>query len=637
MDKSMAAPPLWTRNHHSIALAATEGNIARTLSHLSTCVDNENLTLSLKDTALRHAAENGHLELVKVLLRAGARIATADEEYRENPRAYNTGRHVSPPTPCPPTAVHLAARNGHDDIVRVLLRHQQRLAIWPWFYRKGYWMTALHDAAAHGQLSTVKLMLDRGLKVDLKSRCGQCISAGYTGKRVCWICKSRTAIWAAVENGRGEMVELLIRRGAKPPKKREANTNDMTALHVAAREGDEEIVRQLLHRGWDPNYSGPYGNTTPLIEAATHHHEQVFNILLESGARVGRWEGRRITHMISSNPKALDLILPHLPVEYHDMRSTNYRGSPFEAAASYGSAEVLDSLLGYAVKHGIISKVPYNGVFCLGCDRKDDEEMVDVLIKHCPWNDATRESEICALIWTKAEQGHTNAVLALVEWHYEISQDPCLLGTGLMAAIWKGHTQTVEGLIKRGVDVNAELAKVIPWVRLETASLIPLHVAARHGRAEICKILLNSGADLSARDGVGNTALHEAAASGSLETVRLLVENGADVHAISKDGSTPLHSAATNHNTADVTDYLTKHGADINARDSESKTPAHVSALCKFKYFHSPHTYWKLEELGADLALVDGNGRVPAQYKEEMDEQRAREKFEHENPWCFRN
>jgi ankyrin repeat protein len=633
----MEAPLLPTRDHHSIALAATEGNIAGTLSHLSTCIDNENLTQSLKDTALRHAAENGHTELVKVLLRAGARIATADEEYRASPRAYNTKRHVSPPTPCSPTAVHLAARNGHDEIVRVLLKHQQRLAIWPWFYRKGYWMIALHEAAAHGQFSTVKLMLDRGLKVDLKSRCGQCIAAGFVGKRECWICKTRTAIWAAVEHGQGEMVELLIRRGAKPPKKREANASDMTALHVAARRGDEEIVRQLLRRGWDPNCSGPYGNTTPLIEAAKHHHEQVFKILLENGARVGRWEGRRITEMISSNPKALDLILPHLPVEYHDMRSSDYCAGPFDAAASYGSAAVLDSLLGYAVKHGIISKVPYNGVFSKGCDRKDDEELVNVLIKHCPWNDATRESEIYALIWKKAEHGHLNAVLALVEWHYEISRDPCLLGTGLMGAIWKSQTQTVEGLIKSGAEVNAELAIVIPWVRLETVSLIPLHVAARHGRAEICKILLNSGADVSAQDGIGNTALHEAAASGSLETVRLLVENGADVQAISKDGSTPLHSAATNHNAAGVTEFLTKHGADINARDSESRVPAHVAALCKFKFFHSPHTYWKLEELGADLALVDGNGRVPAQYKEEMDEQRAREKFEHENPWWFRN
>ncbi|CAI7627825.1 unnamed protein product [Penicillium glandicola] len=622
----MEAAPLPTRDHHSIALAATEGNIAGALSHLSTCIDNENLTQSLKDTALRHAAENGHAELVKVLLRAGARIATADEEYRAGPRANNTKRHVSPPTPCPHTAVHLAVRNGHDETVRVLLKHQQRLAIWPWFYRKGYWMTALHDAAAHGRLSTVKLMLDRGLKVDLKSRCGQCIAAGFTGKHECWICKTRTAIWAAVEHGQGEMVELLIRRGAKPPMKREANAGDMTALHVAAGRGDEGIVRQLLRRGWDPNGSGAYGNTTPLIEAANHHHEQVFNILLENGARVGRWEGRRITEMISWNPKALDLILPHLPVEYHDMRSTDYGAGPFDAAASYGSAAVLDSLLGYAVKHGIIS-----------CDRKDDEELVNVLIKHCPWNDATRESEICALIWKKAEHGHLNAVLALVEWHYEISRDPCLLATGLMGAIWKSQTQTVEGLIESGADVNAELANVEPWVRLETASSIPLHVAARHGRAEICKILLKSGADLSARDGVCNTALHEAAASGSLETVRLLVENGADVHAMSKDGSTPLHSAATNHNAADVTEFLIKHGADINARDSDSRAPAHVAALCKYKFFHSPHTYRRLEELGADLALVDRNGRVPAQYKEEMDEQRAREKLEHENPWWFRN
>ncbi|KAJ5815784.1 hypothetical protein N7447_008017 [Penicillium robsamsonii] len=303
----------------------------------------------------------------------------------------------------------------------------------------------------------------------------------------------------------------------------------MTALHVAARRGDEGIVRQLLRKGWDPNNSGAYGNTTPLLEAANNHHEGAFNILLENGAMVGRWEGRHITQMIGWNPKALDLILPHLPVEYLDMRLRAYDPGVFDNAASCGSAAVLDSLLGYAVKHGNIGKVPYEGVFSVGCDRADDEEIVYVLIKYCPWNDATRESEICALIWKKAEHGHLDSVLALVAWHYEISRDPCLLSTGLMGAIWKGQTQTVEGLIKSGADVNTELARVIPWVRLETSSLIPLHVAARHGRTEICKILFNSGADLSARDGLGNTAPHEAAASGSVKTVRLLVENGAGV------------------------------------------------------------------------------------------------------------
>ncbi|KAJ5815785.1 hypothetical protein N7447_008018 [Penicillium robsamsonii] len=202
----MEALPLPTRDHNSIVLAAAEGNIAVVVSHLSACTNDNSMKQSLKDTALRNATENGRAELIKVLLKAGARIAMAEEEYRADLRAYNPYQHASRRTPCPPTAVHLAARNGHDETVRVLLNRQQRLAIWPWFYRKGYWITALHEAAAYGRLSTVKLMLNRGLKVDLKSRCGQCIAAGFTGKGRCGICKTWTAILAAVEHGQGEMV-----------------------------------------------------------------------------------------------------------------------------------------------------------------------------------------------------------------------------------------------------------------------------------------------------------------------------------------------------------------------------------------------------------------------------------------------
>ncbi|KAL2836926.1 ankyrin repeat-containing domain protein [Aspergillus pseudoustus] len=627
----------WQRNQ-GFARAANEGRAEDVFAQISECAENDTQQQSLKDLALRHAAEHGQTELVKALLAHGANIATTDENPRRRPRTRYRPPRLPDEEECPPTAVHLAARNGHDECVHVFLEHQQRLPVRPWFYRKGYWVTALQEAAAHGRVSTVKLMLDRGLAVDLSSRCASCIV--YPRPRGCDVCRAWTAIKAAAEYGQAEVVDLLITRGARPCKwwRRwrwgSRKSTPKSALHLATGRGHEEIVRQLLRRGWDANDGDGY--TTPLVDAATGQHEGIFNLLLENGAKVGKCEGGHIEGLVMTrNTKGLALLLPHLQVQDLDTRRDRY-SNLFETAATYATAEGLDLLLGYAAKHGMseVEDLRYGSVFSRGCDRRDDEDVVGVLIKHCLSGHATRESKIVYFIWEKAQHGHLNAVLALIEWHYEIKRDPCLLSTGLMAAIRVGRANVVKGLAELGVDVNAEVEKVPSWVLkniARSAWSIPLHVAAQNGHVEICRILIAHGADVKRRDGSGKTALHEATASGSLETAKLLVLSGGDIHERSNDGSTPLHSAATNHKAAEVAEFLLKYGAGIEARDSNGRTPAHIAARSAFNPYHESHTYLKLQQLGADLAAIDGDGLTAAQYKEEMDQKRAQERWRDEH------
>ena len=74
-----------------------------------------------------------------------------------------------------------------------------------------------------------------------------------------------------------------------------------------------------------------------------------------------------------------------------------------------------------------------------------------------------------------------------------------------------------------------------------------LHVAARRGSVEMCRLLLRHGADPNLHDARdGDCALHHAAREGHLETVELLLSRGARQRAKNKTWYTPLHLAARN-------------------------------------------------------------------------------------------
>ena len=54
----------------------------------------------------------------------------------------------------------------------------------------------------------------------------------------------------------------------------------------------------------------------------------------------------------------------------------------------------------------------------------------------------------------------------------------------------------------------------------------PLHLACLSGNVESAQLLVDSGADLGARDGKGNSVLHLSAASGSTQLIHWLINSG---------------------------------------------------------------------------------------------------------------
>ncbi len=57
-----------------------------------------------------------------------------------------------------------------------------------------------------------------------------------------------------------------------------------------------------------------------------------------------------------------------------------------------------------------------------------------------------------------------------------------------------------------------------------------LHIAVRHSRLEISRMLISDWAVVNAQDANGNSPLHEASQRGLLDIIKILLSNGADVN-----------------------------------------------------------------------------------------------------------
>lgn len=95
----------------------------------------------------------------------------------------------------------------------------------------------------------------------------------------------------------------------------------------------------------------------------------------------------------------------------------------------------------------------------------------------------------------------------------------------------------------------------------------PLHLAARHGHLDVCRLLLDRGASAAAA-GTGNwTVLHNAAYQGHLQIVELLLARGARPAERDSSGKTAAeHAAERGHpSAASVLRVAAKLGNDDGA------------------------------------------------------------------------
>ncbi|XP_028830602.1 caskin-1 isoform X1 [Denticeps clupeoides] len=194
-------------------------------------------------------------------------------------------------------ALHHAALNGNVELISLLLEAQAAVDIKD---QKG--MRALHYAAWQGRTEPMKMLLKAGSSVNSQSDGGQIplhLSSQhghYDGSEMLLQHQSnpcirdlagKTPLDLACEFGRVRVVQLLLSSNvcAAMLEPKTSDPNGTSPLHLAAKNGHIDIIRLLIRAGIDINLQTKTG--TALHEAALCGKTEAVRLLLDSGISAG--------------------------------------------------------------------------------------------------------------------------------------------------------------------------------------------------------------------------------------------------------------------------------------------------------------------------------------------------------------
>ena len=158
---------------------------------------------------------------------------------------------------------------------------------------------------------------------------------------------------------------------------------------------------------------------------------------------------------------------------------------------------------------------------------------------------------------------HTLAVSALLLVAATPDESP------VADAAQRGEGEEIRNLLRQGADPSAA----------QPDGMTALHWSALNDQLDIVETLIFAGATLQPATRVGGyTPLHLASRAGNAEVVAALLDAGANPDILTGTGAASLHFAAE-ADVVGVVNALVEHGADVNVRDGySSRTPAMFAA-----------------------------------------------------------
>ncbi|PTQ41189.1 LOW QUALITY PROTEIN: hypothetical protein MARPO_0035s0001 [Marchantia polymorpha] len=426
------------------------------------------------------------------------------------------------------TGLMLACESGNEQVVRLLLAHKADVMVYSECGRN-----CLHYAARWGHSEVSSLLIQEFPQL----RDSTIRGAAKCPPNDC----GKTALMLASQFGHDDVVKSLLEHKASVLMTSEAGLN---CLHYAARWGHFEVSKLIIEACPEIINDGTMrtkitadlefdvSNETPLMLACLYGHEDVVKLLLEHKADVMVYSesGRNCLHYAaeSGHSEVSSLLIQEFP----QLRDSTIRGAAkcppndcgktaLMLASQSGHHDVVKSLLEHKASVMMTSEA---GLNCLHyAARSGHFEVSKLILEACPEiiNDGTMRTKITA------------------DLEYDVSNE-----TPLMLACLYGHEDVVKLLLEHKADV---------MVYSESGRNC-LHYAARWGHSEVSSLLIQEfpqlrdstirGAAKCPPNDCGKTALMLASQSGHHDVVKSLLEHKASVMMTSEAGLNCLHYAA---------------------------------------------------------------------------------------------
>ncbi|ESZ93142.1 hypothetical protein SBOR_6469 [Sclerotinia borealis F-4128] len=470
---------------------------------------------SCNTTAMHYAASNGHVELVQLLIDAGADASISQSDDNRN------------------MPLELAARKGHEKVVSLLLKKGADID------GDSVGANALQAAARAGMKDMVRFLLRAGAAVNAPNRI------------------KGDALQTAASEGRIEIVKLLLEYGATFQE--HENSLFGNPLSAAAHKGSYKLVELFLEMGISINLSGGrYGNPLQSAVNAQHLHPNIdfIRYLVSKGADVnvqGGQDGSALQAAVSRHGRPLK---PHMLEIVHLLLKKGADvnigggavGGVLQAAAANGHDELvqlfIDSGASINSSDGLYGSALTNACY------HGHESTVQLLLRA----GAKIYSNPSPGMYTPLEAAAGGGFIDIVKILLDAGADVSSQGEDRIALHSAVRSKAIfELILNHGADINA------CGGRYDNV----LQAAAKEGNLETIAICLDHGADINKNGGGFGNAL-QAAIIGGEEAFRYLLGRGADPCLTGGKFGTALQTAACQGAVGIVKTLL-----DLGATDAE--------------------------------------------------------------------
>ncbi|XP_065649232.1 transient receptor potential cation channel subfamily A member 1 homolog isoform X2 [Hydra vulgaris] len=255
-----------------------------------------------EQSALHLAVENNHIDIVKFCINKGSNVNLVKANMN--------------------SPLHLACTSGFLEIAKLLIENGAVIES-----KNSLQETPLHRAALFNRTEIIEFLLDKGADVNCRDK------------------DNETPLLMAVRKNNVEAVKVLLRYSADPNVK---DANDKTCLFIAAEHNSREALNVLckndicnLLEEFDKH------EMRPLHIAAKEGHENIVQTLLSLGARIDAKSDESLTplHLAAKygHSRIVQLLLSNVLSIVNDVDDSS--NTPLHLAAMEGHVKVVEMLI----------------------------------------------------------------------------------------------------------------------------------------------------------------------------------------------------------------------------------------------------------------------------------------------------